>query len=78
MPEGVEVEMEKLKKAIEKALPAGAALRGTTVIPIAFGLKALEAVVVVKDEAGASDRVEETLSAVSGVASVEVLEMGLL
>lgn len=47
--------------------------------PIAFGLKALIAVVLLDDKAGGgTEEVEEAFSKVKGVESVEVEEIGLI
>ena len=47
-------------------------------MPIAFGLKALMATVIIGDASGESEAVESSLSSLPGVSSVEVHEMGLI
>jgi len=76
LPEGAEVDVGSLEGAVRKAL--GAAVRDVAVRPIAFGLKALEATVVVDDAAGQADRLEERLREVAGVSEVETLGVSLL
>jgi translation elongation factor aEF-1 beta len=45
---------------------------------LAFGLKALHVLIVMDDKKGGADQVEAAISGVSGVQSVEIVEMGLL
>ncbi len=78
LPEGLEVDLKKLEDDIKKALPAGATLRAADQRPLAFGLKALHVLVVMDDKKGGADEVETAISGVTGVQSVEIVEMGLL
>jgi len=78
LPEGVEVDLEDLKKKIQGALPAGAALRASETKPLAFGLQALHVLVVLDDKKGGAEQVEAAIGAVPGVQSVEIVQMGLL
>ena len=78
LPEGLEVDLKKLKDDIGKVLPAGAYLKASEERPLAFGLKALHVLVVLDDKKGGADQVETAISAVPGVQSVEIVEMGLL
>ncbi|MCZ7356714.1 MAG: elongation factor 1-beta [Candidatus Methanoperedens sp.] len=76
MPTGMEVDLNKLKEALKKAVPEGARLHGFSEEPVAFGLKALIAVVKVGDIEGGTEKVEEAFSKVRGVESVSVVELG--
>lgn len=78
LPEGLEVDLDKLEADIKKALPEGTKLRASEQRPLAFGLKALHVLVVMDDKKGGAEQVETAISAVSGVQSVEIVEMGLL
>lgn len=78
LPEAPDADIEDLKRKIEAALPEGARIGNLTVKPFAFGLNAIEAVVVVRDEAGISDRTEQSLSSIPGIQSIETLEISLL
>ena len=78
LPEGLEVDLDKLKTDIEKALPEGVTLRASEQKPLAFGLKALHVLVVMDDKKGGAEQVETAISGVAGVQSVEIVEMGLL
>ena len=78
LPEGLEVDLKKVEDDIKKALPAGTTLRAAEQRPLAFGLKALHVLVVMDDKKGGADQVEAAISGVTGVQSVEIVEMGLL
>ena len=78
MPDGADVDLEALEASIKGALPDFANLQGAEAKPFAFGLKALVTSLVVEDEEGNNDKVEEVLGGVEGVQGVELLEMGRL
>lgn len=78
LPEGLDVDLEKLRQGIEKALPDGAALKAAEQRPVAFGLKALHVLIVLDDKKGGAEQVENAIAGVAGVQSVEIVEMGLL
>ncbi len=78
LPEGLDVDLDKLLADIKKALPEGANLKASQQKPVAFGLKALHILIVMDDKKGGSDAVETAISQVPGVQSVELQEMGLL
>ncbi len=46
--------------------------------PIAFGLKALKVTVVVKDEEGGTEAIEEKLKGIPEVSDVQVIDLGRL
>ena len=73
MPEGVSTDLESLKKKIEASLPKSAKLGGWSEEKIAFGLKALIATVIVGDAEGGTQAVEDALSGIRGVQSVQVI-----
>ena len=76
MPEGSEVDVHGLESSVRGAL--GSSVRDVAVRPIAFGLKALEATVVVDDAAGQAERIEERIRGIAGVGEVETLGVSLL
>ena len=78
LPEGVDVDLDKLEQDIKGALPEGAALRASEKKPLAFGLKALHILIVLDDKKGGAEQVEDSISKVAGVQSVEIVQMGLL
>jgi elongation factor 1-beta len=78
MPQSPEVDLDSLKERLEDALPEGAEVRGSDTDDVAFGLVALLLSVVVPDDAGGTDAVEEAFAGVDGVESVSVEEVGRL
>ncbi|MFA4955966.1 MAG: elongation factor 1-beta [Candidatus Methanoperedens sp.] len=76
MPSGMDVDLNKLKEALTKVVPAGARVHAFSEEPVAFGLKALIAVIKVGDIEGGTEKVEEAFSKVKGVESVSVDELG--
>ena len=76
MPTGDDVDLDALQERLEGALPEGAEIRGFERDDVAFGLVALLPTVVVPDDAGGTDAVEEAFSGVDGVQSVQVEEVG--
>jgi len=78
LPEGLEVDLDRLLVDIKKVLPEGANVRASEQRPVAFGLRALHILIVMDDKKGGSEIVEEALGKVPGVQSVEMVEIGLL
>ncbi len=73
MPESPDV-FDKMKSEIEKQVKA----EKFEEEPIAFGLKALKITVVVKDEEGGTEAIENKLRAIPGVSDVQVVDLGRL
>ena len=78
MPDGVDVDLEKLKENLAAAVPAGTDLNGIAEEPIAFGLVALMATIVVGDVEGGTEPAEKAFAEVPNVESVQVAEIGRL
>jgi elongation factor 1-beta len=78
LPEGLDVDLKKMRDEIGKALPEGAVLKASEERPVAYGLKALHVLIVLDDKKGGAELVETRISGVPGVQSVEIVEMGLL
>jgi elongation factor 1-beta len=76
MPSGADVDLDALQERLEGSLPEGAEIRGFERDDVAFGLIALLPTVIVPDDAGGTDAVEEAFSGVEGVQSVQVEEVG--
>lgn len=76
MPQSPEVDLDELEERITTSLPEGAKIRGFQREDIAFGLVALLPTVIVPDEAGGTEAVEEAFHEVDGVESVSVEEVG--
>ena len=78
MPESPEVDLDALQERLEASLPEGARIRGFEREDVAFGLVALLPTVVVPDDAGGTEAVEEAFTGVEDVESVEVGDVGRL
>jgi elongation factor 1-beta len=76
-PNDANLDLNLLREKIEKSLPAGATVQKFEEEPIAFGLVALIAhVVMPEDVEGKMDQVEEAIRAVDSVSEIQVLRVG--
>jgi len=78
MPQDPEVDLDALEERLEDSLPEGARISGVDRDDVAFGLVALLPTVIVPDEAGGTEAVEDALDGVEGVESVSVESVGRL
>lgn len=76
MPQSPDVDLEDLEERLEQSLPEGAKINGIEQQDVAFGLVALFPTVIVPDDAGGTEAVEEAFRSVEGVESVAVEEVG--
>ncbi len=72
MPDGIDMNMDDLLERVKGAIPEGTDIRANEVIPVAFGLKALRMNVAREESMGGTDDIEAAISALDGVAQVEV------
>jgi len=78
MPESPEVDLDDLQDRLEQSLPEGAKINSIERDDVAFGLVALLPTVIVPDDAGGTEAVEEAFTDVEDVESVSVEEVGRL
>lgn len=76
MPQSPDVDLDALEERLAAALPEGAKINGFAREDVAFGLVALLPTVVVPDDAGGTEAVEEAFAGVDGVESVSVESVG--
>ncbi|MFC7046214.1 elongation factor 1-beta [Halobacteriaceae archaeon GCM10025711] len=76
MPNSPEIDLDELQDRLEAALPEGAKINGFERDDVAFGLIALLPTVIVPDDAGGTEAVEEAFTSVEGVESVSVENVG--
>ena len=76
MPESPDIDLDELQERLENALPEGAKVNRVDREDVAFGLIALFPTVIVPDDAGGTEAVEEAFAEVEGVESVGVDEVG--
>ena len=72
LPESVDTSMEELQNAISDKLPTRVSIRKVEIEDIGFGIRALRLNMVLPDEAGGTDLIEETIRKVQGVSDVQV------
>jgi elongation factor 1-beta len=78
MPDGADIDLDALQERLEDSLPEGAKINGFEREDVAFGLVALLPTVIVPDDTGGTEAVEEAFSEVDDVESVEVKNVGRL
>jgi len=76
MPKDPELDLSVLQERLEASLPEGAKINDVDQEEVAFGLTALYPTVIVPDDAGGTEAVEEAFRSVEGVESVTVEEVG--
>ena len=76
MPQSPDVDLDDLEERLSESLPEGAKINGVETEEVAFGLTALLTTVIVPDDAGGTEAVEEAFSNVDDVESVGVEEVG--
>ncbi|RLI05704.1 elongation factor 1-beta [Candidatus Bathyarchaeota archaeon] len=73
-PSEAGIELEKLKKTIEKKLPEGVSVYKFEEEPLAFGVNILIAhIILPEDVEGEMDRIEKTLEEIEEIGQVQVL-----
>ena len=72
MPDGVEIDLDDLLEKIKSSIPEGTDVGAIERQPVAFGLIAIRMNLVRDESLGGTDDLEKAISAVEGVAQVEV------
>ncbi|MFZ2456302.1 MAG: elongation factor 1-beta [Candidatus Altiarchaeia archaeon] len=75
MPTGVEINLEAIKKSVEKIVSKYGKVNSSEIKPIAFGLKSLEMMLLLNDKTGGMDDIEAQIAKIDGVNGVEILEV---
>lgn len=76
-PNDANIDLNALKAKVQSSLPAGSTVQKFEEEPVAFGLVALIAYVVIPQDAGGHmDQVEESIRSVDQVSQIEVLRVG--
>lgn len=76
-PNDANLDLNVLKSKVEQSLPVGSTVQKFEEEPVAFGLVALIAHVVLPEDAeGKMDQVEDAIRAVDSVSEIQVLRVG--
>ncbi len=76
MPVDIEISLDKIREEVKNVSETvGFDLLDTKVEEIAFGLKALYALVAIEESGGQMDKVEKSISDIGDVGSVEVVRV---
>ncbi len=78
MPDSPDIDLEAIKETIKSSMPEGAEIHDIAEEPIAFGLVAVILQFITEDGEGGSEPVEEMVSGIEGVASIEITGVGRL
>lgn len=74
LPTEVTIDLEELRRKIKKELPDYSSVHGFAEEPIAYGLTALIAhIVIPEDRPGALDELEKALQGISEISQIETL-----
>jgi len=76
MPDDPDADLDALQDRLESSLPEGAKINGFERDDVAFGLVALLPTVIVPDDAGGTEAVEEAFSGLAEIESVNVESVG--
>lgn len=77
MPKSIDTDLSLLGENIRKILPKGSKIYGDYKIePIAFGLNSLILTILINDDKGEIDSIENAIKNVSDVENIQILEMG--
>jgi elongation factor 1-beta len=75
-PEDVTIDLNQLKEQIKKSLPQDVSVRKFGEEPIAFGLVAIIAhILVPEDKEGELEKVENAIRSIKGVSNIETFMM---
>ncbi|ODS42515.1 MAG: hypothetical protein MSIBF_04150 [Candidatus Altiarchaeales archaeon IMC4] len=73
MPEGVDTDLDKIRKGVEKIVKGFGRVNSSEIKPIAFGLNSLEVVFLLDDKKGGMDKIDEMVRKIPGVSETDVL-----
>ena len=76
-PNDANIDLSALKTKIQSSLPSGSTVQKFEEEPVAFGLVAIIAYVVMpEDAAGQMDQVEDSIRSIDQVSQIEVMRVG--
>ena len=78
LPENSEDDVDVLSQGIRQALDGKCRVVSITKKELAFGLKSLQLVVIVKDEGGQQDMVEDAVRTIKGIGQIDIEDSSLV
>jgi len=73
-PTGTDIDLNQLKQKIEKTMPADSSVYKFAEEPVAFGLNALIAhILLPEDKSGGLDEIENNIQKVEGVSQIQMI-----
>ncbi|MEF8873058.1 MAG: elongation factor 1-beta [Candidatus Thermoplasmatota archaeon] len=78
MPEGPETGLDRIKEDIKEIAEEYGTFKGSKEEKVAFGLKAIVAKIVIPDEGGIVDEMEEKLNNIENIQSAESEDITLI
>ncbi len=78
MPTGTDVDYKSIQKGIEDIVKKYGKVHSMEVKPLAFGLKSIEAVILLNDGQGGIEEIESAVSKLKGVGSIETVDVNRL
>ncbi|MCL4357207.1 MAG: elongation factor 1-beta [Candidatus Thermoplasmatota archaeon] len=78
LPENSEDDVDILAQDIRKVLNGKCRVVSITKKELAFGLKSLQLVVIVKDEGGQQDMVEDAVRTIKGIGQIDIEDSSLV
>ncbi len=78
MPEGTESDLQRIREDIKKIVEKHGTFKGSNEEEVAFGLKAIIARIVIPDEGGIVNKIEEKLEEIEEVQSVKSEDITLV
>lgn len=78
LPTDADLDIDSLKEKILESVKPLCEINKTEILEIGFGLKAVRIQIIVPDEEGKIDKVEQAISSVEGVGQVDTEEVTLV
>ncbi len=76
MPDGTEIDIKNLEKLVSKEIKEfSGRIEKVEIEPIAFGLQALKIIFSMDEKRGSTEALENKISDIAGVSSVEVTDV---
>jgi len=76
MPDGIDINLDKLQKSVEKEIKGfGGTVGKAEQVPIAFGLKSLNITFIMEESRGDTEPLEKRICKIKGVQSCGVIDV---